>query len=199
MTHGNAAARPERKVLALPVVLHDVQRNCIRRESRAGGRQTHRESRDQSRDRQIPFEVRSRNREDVREVVKAAIGGLVARQQRPDVQIDGEKVTDCVVVFSSIQTMNGIDAAGVRIRRPCAIDFGLQPTRHRLIRRRVRPRQAWWRHGAGAKLLDDALPHFRIRARRRHVQTIERKSRGAQPLVMTRNAVGIENGARGRR
>ena len=44
--------------------------------------------------------------------VKAAIGGLVARQQRPHVQIDGEKVTDCVVVFSSIQTMNGIDAAG---------------------------------------------------------------------------------------
>ena len=74
--------------------------------------QTHRESRDHSRDRQIPFQMRSRNREDVREVVKAAIGGLVARQQRPHVEIDGEKVTDCVVVFSSIQTVNGIDAAG---------------------------------------------------------------------------------------
>ncbi len=53
----NAAARSDRQVLALEIVLHDVQWNLVCREHRCRWRQSGRQPRDLPRDRQIALEV----------------------------------------------------------------------------------------------------------------------------------------------
>src|SRR5206468_3506318 len=184
------------------IVLHHVQRNLERLDTRARGRKTRRQSRDLTRDRQIAFQVRRRNRERVGEVVEAAVGGLVAGQERLDVnasKVEREQIADGVAVFGAVETMDGADASGIRARGPRAIDFGFEPARDRMIGRRVRPWPSGRRHRAGAKLRDHTLPQLRVVAGPGDVDTIERNPTGAKPLVVTRDAILIEYRSRRRR
>ena len=178
----DAATRSERQIFALPIVLHHVQRNLECLEPRARGRQTRREPRDLTRHRQVALEVRRRNREDVREVVEAAVRRLVARQQRLHVDVEREQVANRVVVFRAIETMDGVDPARIRIGRPRPIDFGLQPAGHGVIGGRIGPRPSraaassrpeasrspaprppHWRQASSTSRLSSASPAVRSR------------------------------------
>ncbi len=76
---GEATTRAQRQVVALPIVLEHVERNFepIRRGNHR--RQSHGEPRDLARNREIPLEVRRRNRQDVGKVVEAAVRRFIAR------------------------------------------------------------------------------------------------------------------------
>ncbi len=130
VANGDAAARSERQIFILAIVLHDVQRNLERLERRARRRQAGRQPRDLPRRRQIPLEVRRRNREDVGEVVEAAVRGLVAGQERLHVErerVEREQIANRVAVLRAIEAMHGAHPAGIRIGGPRAIDVRFEP------------------------------------------------------------------------
>ena len=136
-----------------------------------------------------------RDRQDIREVVEAAVRGLVSGQQRPDVEaprIEREQVADGVAVLRAIQAMDGVAPARIWIRRPRPIDCGLQRAGHCVVGRRIGTRQAGRRHRAGPKLRDHPLPDVRVGVRPGDVQTVERQSGSPEPLVVAGDAVGIE-------
>src|SRR5262245_27155039 len=140
-----------------------------------------------------------RNGQRVREVVEAAVGGLVAGQERLDVEaarVEREQVADRVVVFGAIQPMNRGDSAGTGRCGPHAIDFTLQPARDHPVRRLIRPRAAGRRHRAGAKFGDDALPYLSVRGWLGDVERVQRETGGLETLVVAADAVRADDGAR---
>ena len=194
-----AAARSERQILALALVLHDVKGNLERLDARARRRKTYGEPRHLTSDRQIAFEMGRRDRERIREVVEAAIRGFVARQQRLHVEaqrIEREQVAHGVAVFGAIEAVDCADSPWIRIRDPRAIDFRLEPARDGVIRGAVGTRPPRRRHRAGAELRDDALPHFCVCSRSRDVDRVEHQPGGAKLLVVAGDAVLIEDGLR---
>ena len=88
--------------------------------------------------------------------------------------------------------MNRADPAGIRLRRPRQIDVVFERSRDGAIGCCVRPRPSGRRHRARAELADHALPGFRVGARTRRVQRVERKPGGPQRLVVTGDAVLFE-------
>ena len=194
----DAAARSERQVFALPVVLHDVQRNFECFDRRARRRKARREPRDLASHRHVAFQVSRRNRKRIREIVEAAVRGVVAGQERLHVDVEREKVANRIVVFRAIETMDGANPAGIRVGFPRAIDLAFERTRHGAIRRRIRTRTSRRRHRTGAQLRDDFFPHLGIGARRREVQAIEIEPGGVELLVVAGDAVLVEHRARGR-
>ena len=137
----DAAARSERQIFALPVVLQHVQRDLECLESRTGGRKARREPRDLTRHRHVSLQVGRRNREDIREVVETAVRCLVPGQQRLHIEVEREQVANRVVVFRAIETMDRVDPAWIRTGRPRPVDFAFQ---------RARLRRDTWPHRAAA-------------------------------------------------
>ena len=196
--HGDAAARAEGQVLALAVVLHDVQGNLERLEAGRGRRQARGEPRDLARDRQVALQVDARDREHVGEVVEAAVGGLVARQQRPDVEaarVERDQVAQRVGVLRAVQAVDGADAARLRVGRPGPVELGLQRSGHGVVRLHVGARPSGRRHGAGAQLLGDAFPHLGMVARPAGVEPFEHEPAGAQALAVAAHAVTFDERA----
>ena len=178
-----------------------VQRNLERLERRTRRRQTGREPRDLARDRQVALQVRRRNREDVGEVVEAAVRRLVAGQQRLHVDVEREQVANRVAVFRAVEAMDRADPAGIRIGRPRPVDARSPASRHGAIGGRIGTRPSGRRHRAGSKLRDHLFPDLSIRTWPCDVQAVERESGRAQPLVVAGDAVLVEDplGPGGRR
>ena len=193
MANRDAATGSERQVFALPVVLQHVQWNRVRREPRTCGRQTGREPRDLTGHRQISLQVGRRNREDIREVVEAAVRRVIPGEQRLHIELEREQVANRVVVFRAIETVDGARLAWIRIGRPRAIDFHLHPARHGVIGGHIGPRPPGRRHRAGPKLRDHALPGVGVAGRVADIQTVEGKPAGTKFLVMARDAVLVED------
>ena len=133
----DAATRSERQIFALPVVLQHVQRNLECLDPRTGGRKTRRKSRNLARHRHVSFQVRGRNREDIREIVETAVRCLIAGQQRLHIELEREQIANRVVVFRAIETMDRAD--------PCR-DSDWPPTRDRFRFRANSPRHDNWPH-----------------------------------------------------
>ena len=189
----HATARAEREVLALPSILHDVDRHLERVHPRCRRRQAGREARDVTGHRQVALEVRPRDGQDVGEVVEAAVGRLVAGQERLDVDVQREEIADGVVVLGAVEPMHGVDAARIGIGQPRGVEPGLEQGGHGPVGRRVGPRAAGGRHRFRAQLLDDALPELRVVGRARGIRRVEGEARRAQPLVVAADAVAVED------
>ena len=189
-----AAARSERQILALPIVLHHEERDLESLEARTRGRESDSEARHLARDGEIAFEVRGGNRQRVGEVVEAAVGGFIAGQKRFGVEVDREQIADRVVVFGAIEPMHGGDPPGIRFRIPRAIHLLLQPARDRAICCFVRTRAAGRRHRTRPQLRDDFFPRLRVRARRVEIQAFQIEPAGLQPGAVAADAVLIEDG-----
>ena len=171
-----------------------MQRNLEALDRRNRGRQADGEPRDFPTDREISLEVRCRNRQDVSEVVEAAVGRLISRQFRRHLDIEGKQIADRVVVFDAIEPMDRADPPGVRVRRPCAIDRGFERRGDRVIGGRVGPRHPCRRHRPRAKLGDDALPDLGSRSRIGDVDAFEHKAGGVESLAVAGNAVLVDEG-----
>jgi len=140
-----------------------------------------------------------RNRQHVGKVVEAAVGRLVAGQKRPHIEVDGEQITDGVVVLGAVETMHGANPPRVRVRFPRPVDDVLHAAGHGAIRRLVRPRDTRRRHRARTQPGDDLFPRFRVRSGRRQIEAVELEPGGVKSLVVTADAVFVDEGARGGR
>ena len=77
------------------------------------GSQTGREPRHLTGHRQVSFQVGGRDREHVREIVETAVRGFIPRQQRLDIDLEREQVTNGIVVFGTVETLDGVDPARI--------------------------------------------------------------------------------------
>ena len=157
--HCDAAARSEREVLGLPLILNHMQRDLEGLHPGSHGWQARSQARHLARHRHVSLHVRGRDRERVGEIVEAAIRGLVTRQERLHVHLEREQVVDRVVVFQAVQAMHRIRRARVGVAtsgRP--IELRLQPARHQLVFGRIGPQLVTRRHRARAQLPDYGLP-----------------------------------------
>src|SRR6266498_3124402 len=126
--------------------------------------------------------MRRRDGERIGEVVEAAIGGFIARQKRPHVEIEREEIADRVVVLHSIQPVYGADSPWMWMGDRGGIESVFERSGDGVIGGRIGPRSSWRGHGAGAKFADHALPDLGIRACLRDVQRVKRKTRGTKSL-----------------
>ena len=194
--NGDPAARPQRQVVPLPRVLHDVDGDLERVGARARRRESRRQPGHLPRDGQIPLDVRGRQPENVGEVVEAAVGGLVARQQRLDVHVEREQVADGVAVLRAVDAVDGVDPPRVGVGGPGAVQLGLQPPRHVPVGLVVRPRTSGRRHRAGPQPGRHPLPRVRVGRHVLHVESRDGETGRPQPVVVATDAVPTEHASR---
>ena len=195
---GHAAPRAEREILALALVLQQEQRHVEGLEPRSGGRQPGGEPRDGASRREVALELRGGNRQHVGVVVEAGVRGLVARQQRRDVQVEREQVANRVPILGPVQPVDGAGPARIRVRRRDPVDVPFEPVRHGVIGLKVRTRASRRRHRAGPQLGYHPLPDVGVAARVRGVDRgrVQGEPAGPQPVVVTRDAVPVQDRAR---
>ena len=195
---GDPAARAERQILALALVLQQEERHVEGLEPRSGRRQPGGETRDGAGRREVALELRGGDREHVGVVVEAGVRRLVARQQQRHVEIQGQQVANRVPVLGPVQPVDRAGPAGVRVRRRYPVDVRFEPGRHGVVGRRIRARAARRRHRPGSQLRDHPLPDVRVAARVRGVDRgrVQREPAGPEPVVVTGDAVPVEDGAR---
>ena len=85
------------------------------------------------------------------------------------------------------------DAARLRIGGRRRVERGLERGRSALVGGVIGPRQSWRRHLVRAQLARDALPRLRLMADAREVEPVEHEPRRLERLVVTGDAVAIEN------
>src|SRR5262249_29264211 len=150
-------AGTEGQVFALTIVLELVQRDFKSVKARIGGRKADGEARDLASNRHVALEGSGGGGEDVAEGGETAVRRFVAGQEGCDVEVQGEEITDGVLVFGAIQTVNGADLAGVRRGAPGTIDLAFERDSYGAIGCSVGPGEAGRWHGSGAELSDDAF------------------------------------------
>ena len=197
MADREAGARPERQVLAHPVVLRHRDRDAVdlRRKARPDRRIADREAADAPRRRQVALHQHGRERQRARQVVEA-VAGVVGRQQGRGVDFKGEQIADGVRVLGAIQAV-GRHPSRLDPRRGGAVELGFEPRPEAVVGLPVRARATGRGHHAAAQLQDDLLPCRRRVADAGDVQRIEREPARPQPLVVASDAVAIEQRARG--
>ncbi len=89
--------------------------------------------------------------------------------------------------------MDRADPAGVRVRRPCAIDRCLERGGNRVIGGRIGPRPPCRRHRLRAQLCDDALPDVGVSSRIGDINAFEHKAGGTKSLTVAGDAVLAEH------
>src|SRR5262245_22849704 len=90
----------------------------------------------------------------------------------------------------------GRGPARVGVLNSGAIEALLEPRRGTFGKRLVGPRPSGRRHRAGPKLANDLFQDLGVCAVFGHVQCVERESADLQSLVVTRDAVLVENRTR---
>ena len=179
VAHRGSADRAERKpvdVLVLREVLADAERVAAGADVGIADGQ----GRDLHRRRHVFFLQRRRDAEHVRDVVEA-VGGVVGRQERGDVDVEVEQVAHRVRVLAAVQAVQD-RRAGIRMRGRLGVE----------LRLRAPPAAAWyvassgrahpaaaWRAPAACARLSPRAPGSPRPGRRRGPRATDRRSSDA--------------------
>jgi hypothetical protein len=79
--------------------------------------------------------------------VVEAVAGLVGRQERIDVHVERQEITNRVVIFGAVEAAEGLRAAGIGLSR---IERFLEDGNDVAVSGFVRARESGGRHGAGS-------------------------------------------------
>ena len=135
----DAAARADRQTRHV-IVLREIAAHAERLERRCDSRAGDGEAADLPRRREVSLHERRRDVQH-RRVVVEAVGFLVWRQERGDIDVEREEIADGVAVLGAVQPVNG----GVpqrRRRQRRLVDRGFQVGDEAVQRRLRRPRHA---------------------------------------------------------
>ena len=195
VAYRDAAAGPERQVLAHPQVLEPHRGNDVGLGRRLDRRISDRQAADPARREDVAVEQRRGHRQNVRHVVEAEIG-VVGGQQRARIDVQREQIAHRVLVLAPVQTVDrGATRIGTRGRGP--VQGVLQRRGNGFVRGRVRPPPAGRRHRTGPQLEHDLLPRIRMVAHPSGVHLVQGESRRPQPFVVAADAVAVQNRADG--
>ena len=183
MPDGRAAARPERQVLALLIVLDQVQGHVVGRDlGAAGGRLADRQAADLLGGRHVALEQRGRQRQRGGDVVEAVPVGRIRRNERFDVDFQIQQVADDVAVLRLVEAVEGLRAARVRTRRGDAVQLVLEPAAEAVVGLLVGTGPRLRRHRADAQLADDLFPELGLLGQVVDVRGVEGQAHEAQLL-----------------
>ncbi len=146
--------------------------------TRARGRNADREAADLGGGRQVAFDLRGRDREGRAVVVESTLERIVGRKQRGDVDVDGKKVADGVVVLDAVETMEGSRPARIGALRRDRVDRVFEEGRHGVIRALVWSGHPGRRHRARTQPPNHRFPHVRIGAHGLGVEHFKREAGG---------------------
>ena len=182
----DAAARAERQAVDV-VGLGAIRRNTVHSAHGRDVRIADREARDLARRRQVLFEQRGRDLQDVGDVVEP-VRLIVGREKGSRVDVEREQVADGVGVLGPVQAVER-RPAWVGFRESRAIDRGFEKRDEGLDAGLVRTRRAERRHHAAAQLSDDFLPGLGPSRDAVEIHLVEHQASRLDPLVVTRDAI----------
>jgi hypothetical protein len=142
--------------------------------------------------RQLPFHEGRRRSQRARDVVEAepcVVGG----KQRGRVDLKVEQVPYRVLIFGSIEAMQGLARTGVRPERECAIQIAFECPQELIDGggvRTLRRGQRW--HGAGAQLAHDLFPEIPVVCDALRVEGVEGQPTRPEAIVVAADAVLLE-------
>ena len=115
----------------------------------------------------------------------------VGRQQRRDVDVEGQQVANGVGVFRPVQAMQRrrVEVGAGRRR---AVEARFEIAGEGVEHGALGPPRAARRHHARADLADDLFPRRRVLPDVFEIHPVEQQAAGLQPLVVTGDAVLIE-------
>ena len=175
-------------------ILCQIGRQTERLSRRRGHRSADRQTADLLGSREIALEQRRGHPQHSGDVVES-VAPVVGRQQRPDIDLQCEEVENDVVIFAAVEPMKGIGPAGVGSSRRRPVELVLQPGREHLVGRGVRPGSGHRRHSAGPQLPHHLLPDLWMCPDVGDLEPVERQIGCAEPLIVTGDAVAIEQRA----
>ena len=189
VTHSEPTMRGERHVFAHPDV-SPLEPDLVHLGDRPVVGAPHRRPADLGGSRHVPRHQRRGDRQHIGVVVETE-ARHVAREQLLTVDLESEQILDGADILESIEPPRG-HAARVWClgRRPVErrLDRGDKALQHRRIR--LWPALGW--HLTASQLADDLLQHLGIAVNVRDVDGIERKPCGQPALVVTGDAVLVE-------
>ena len=188
--HG-AAAGANRKPLEM-TLLREVGGHPDRFTAGRSARTADREPADLLGSRDIAIEQRRRQVAD-RHVVEA-VAGIVGRQERAHVDVERQEIADRVVILGSGEPPDRRRPARIRAGGGRSIERGLQVADHGVVGRIVRAFLADGRHLAGPQLANHLLPDVRMADHVAGSNHIERETAFLVVLVVTRQAVFVDEG-----
>ena len=191
---GDAPARPERQVVAHPVVLQQQDGDLVGLRRRPQRRLPERGPPDLARGRQVPLHQGRGDGEHVGVVVEAVLVEVVGGQQIVDLDVHRQQIAHRVGVLGPVQAVHGLGASGVRRGQRDAVDLRFQPPRDAVVGPRVGPRTAHRGHGAGAQLRDHLLPQLGVAGDGGEVPAGEAEAGGAEPVVVAGQTVPVDGG-----
>ena len=190
----DAAARPERQVVADRAVLVHRAVDGIDLGYRAHARIAHDELADAPRRGQVALDQGRRDGQHLGDVVEAFLL-VVGREQGVDVDLEAEDVADGVGVLRAVEAVHG-GPAGIGVLQARPVELGLQPLDESVGRRGGGARPAGGRHRVRAQAADHVLPGGRVCLYLRDVQRVESQPRGERAPVVAGHAVAVEQGPR---
>ena len=187
----DAAARPERQphdVVILRRIGGHFEDGLGWRRHIADG-----QTADFSRRREIRFHQRRGQRERAGDVVKT-VCRIVGRQEFCGVHLEPQHVTNRIRIFSAVQAVHtGRDQIGGGV----AVQFLLHESDHGFHHRRTRTRHARGRHHSSAQLADHFFADLGMLRQLGEVQLIQHQPRRFQTLIVTDDAILIDQCALG--
>ena len=189
----HAPARPEREVLAHAAVLEPHRGQDVGLGRRLDGGVADREPADLPRREDVAVEQGRGHRQDVRHVVEPEVR-VVGRQQGGPVDLEGEQVPHGVGVLPPVEAVDG-GAAGIGVGGGDAVEGRLEGRHDGGVGGRLGPRPAHRGHRPRPQLPHDRLPRRGVVAHAGGVQRVEREPGRLQPLVVTGDAVAVEDRA----
>ncbi len=194
MLHGHAGAGIERQVLVqllVPAPLEQVAFGVIDLFAGLQREIAHGKAADLARGGHVTVQQRGRGGQHRRDIVEA-VSGIVHRQPFAGPDVHGQQVPNGIAVLGAIEAMNRRPAR-IRMRRSRPVQHGLQicGERARGLRIRTRTHRRRW-HLSSSHFPHDLFPHFRVCRHIHEFQRLERKARGFQPIVVTRDTVSSD-------
>jgi len=184
------AARSERQIFARAILLRVVERHSILRHVRADRGICDGQPSDAARGDKIPIQQARRDREHVRDVVES-VSRVVGRQIRARIDADAQKVANGVCIFRAVQPVHAWPARVRRARRHL-VERRFEPVRHCVVASLVGTTGSRGRHRAGAEPANNFFPGVSMLTDHARIQPVQLEAGGLQPLVVTRDAIPIE-------
>ena len=176
------------------MILRGVGSKPVRIDLLSAHWRTDRETADVPRCRQIAVHEGGRHLQHAGDVVEA-VAHVIGRKPLRDVEVERQQIAHRVPVLRAVEAMERLGAARIRVGRRGAVQRGFEPPRQAVIRRPIRPRPAGRRHHARPELPHDLLPDLRGVIDVIQVECIESQTGRLQPVIVTRDAVAIEQRA----
>src|SRR5258706_11308033 len=85
---------------------------------------------------------------------------VITGEKRADVYIHSEQITNCILVFCSVEATESVRTARIGIQLSFLIERPFQVIDQAFISSLIRPRESSRRHIAGSNLAEDLLPNF---------------------------------------